>query len=217
MKRNNLTKPHTPLRVGFDLDGVLLYNPARTARPIIVGLKKIFLKEEIRKFHYPKTRLQKVFWAFLHKSSMFTAPGLKDIQELVKKKKIKAYIVTARYEFLKGEFQKWLNKIKADTYFEASFFNNNDEQPHIFKARMIKDLKLDVFVEDNWDIVKHLKNEHKNLKIFWISNIFDRNIPHTHKFTSLKKAVETIGRLSSSRRSLSSSRRRGSRFPHPRE
>lgn len=195
MKRNNLTKTRKPLRVGFDLDGVLLYNPARTARPIIVGLKKIFLKEELKKFHYPKTPLQKIFWAFLHKSSMFTAPGLKDIHELVKQKKIKAYIVTARYEFLKDEFRKWLKKINADTYFEESFFNNNDEQPHIFKARKIKELKLDVFVEDNWDIVKHLKNEHKDLKVFWISNIFDRKIPHAHKFPSLKKAVSALSRL----------------------
>ncbi|MCS6956674.1 MAG: hypothetical protein NZM02_02405, partial [Patescibacteria group bacterium] len=58
------------LRVGFDMDGVLLYNPARIFRPIIFFLKKFLLKRDVNKFYYPKTKLEKLIWLFLHKTSL---------------------------------------------------------------------------------------------------------------------------------------------------
>ena len=100
-----------PLKVGFDLDGVLLYNPARIFRPVIVFFKQLFLPEEKDKFHLPKTGLEKFIWWILHKSSFMPAPGLKDIESLVEKKQIKAYIVSARYESLKSDFNSWIKKI----------------------------------------------------------------------------------------------------------
>jgi len=180
-----------PLRVGFDLDGVLLYNPARIVRPLIIFFKRLFLKKEINRFHYPKTRIQKFFWFFLHKSSIFIAPGLNDIKKLVKEKKISAYIITARYEFLKDDFYHWLDKIEAKKYFTGYYFNNNNEQPHIFKARKIKELRLDLFIEDNWDIVNYLSKK-TDTKIYWIYNLLDRNIKYKFKYSSLQQVVSTI-------------------------
>ncbi len=181
------------LRVGFDLDGVLLYNPARIVRPFIVFFKKIFLPKEQNKFHLPKNRIEKLIWLFLHKSSFMTAPGLSEIKKLVMEKKIEAFIVSGRYDSLKEDFNKWLEKIDARKYFSGHYYNSQDEQPHIYKERMIKKLKLDIFVEDNWDIVNHLHNDYKQkTKIFWIYNIFDRSIDYPYKFAHLKKAVEFI-------------------------
>ena len=71
------------LKVGFDLDGVLLYNPARIARPIIVFLKKIFLKKEVNKFHYPKTRIQKLIWLIFHKVVFGPAFGYDELKKLI--------------------------------------------------------------------------------------------------------------------------------------
>jgi len=48
--------PKRPLRVGFDLDGVLLYNPARIARPLVAFVKKHFLKKRTKLFLYPKIK-----------------------------------------------------------------------------------------------------------------------------------------------------------------
>src|SRR5437879_3831161 len=98
------------VRVGFDLDGVILYNPARNARPFISFAKKLF-RQDLGKFHYPRSKPQRLLWTFLHKSSVWISPGVKKIKQMVKEGKIEAYIVTARYEFLKGDFQRWLNRI----------------------------------------------------------------------------------------------------------
>lgn len=158
------------LRVGFDLDGVLLYNPARIARPIIVFLKKIFLKKEVDKFHYPQTKIQKLIWLMFHKVVFGPALGYEDLKKLTKSKKIKAYIITGRNESLKDDYNRWMKKLGAKKYFSGSYFNDKNEQPYLFKEKMIRKLKLDLYVEDNWDIVNKLKVKSEKLKVFRVFN-----------------------------------------------
>lgn len=180
------------LKVGFDLDGVLLYNPARIARPIIVFLKKIFLKKEVNKFHYPQTKIQKLIWLMFHKVVFGPALGYNELKKLTKSKKIKAYIITGRNESLKDDFNQWMIKLEANKYFSGSYFNDKNEQPYLFKEKMIKKLKLDIYIEDNWDIVSYLNQKSK---IFWIYNILDRNIKYKHKFSSLEKVIQKLKEL----------------------
>jgi len=192
------------LRVGFDLDGVLLYNPARIVRPIVAAVKNIFFKKNKVSFYFPKSKLEKFIWLMFHKSSLFIAPGFKEILKLVKEKKIKAYIVSSRYSFLKEDFEKWLKKLNVHHLFSGIYFNQKDKQPHIFKEELIKKLKLDIFVEDNWDVANYLnvKCQMSNLKtkILWIYNLFDRNISYSNKFSGLKKSVDFISRQTSKKK-----------------
>jgi len=145
------------LKVGFDLDGVLLYNPARIIRPIISLLKqkKLVHRQELE-FFVPKTKFQENMWHFFHKSSIFLAPGFYQIRELSQQGLIEPYIITARFAHLKKDFTKWLTKMGANEFLKGTYLNEKDEQPHLFKKRIIKKLDLDIFVEDNWDIVNYL-------------------------------------------------------------
>lgn len=182
-----------PLRMGFDLDGVLLYNPARIMRPLVAFIKNILFHKEELTFYYPQSPFSQWMWKMFHKSSIFVAPGLNDIKKLVKEKKIKAYIVTARYKFLGPELMHWVKYRKLDTIFTGIFYNSKNEQPHLFKERMINRLDLDIFVEDNWDIVNYLSSNKKiNCKVFWIYNIFDRGIIYVNKFPFLAKVMTKI-------------------------
>ena len=180
------------LRVGFDLDGVLLYNPARIIRPIISFIKKHLLKRDLNKFYYPKNKIEKIIWWFLHKSSLWPSSGIKDLIKLIKQKKIKAYVISARYELLENDFIDWINTIDPDKDFSGCFYNNENDQPQLFKEKMIKKLKLDVFVEDNWDIVSYLNPK---IKIFWIYNIFDKNIKYKYKFSGLDSVIKEIKKI----------------------
>jgi len=184
------------LKVGFDLDGVLLYNPARIFRPIIYFLKKYLLQRKVDQFYYPKNKWEQIIWLILHKSSLFPADGIEEIKNLIKQKKIKAYVISARYESLKDDFKNWKKKIDPKNYFSGWFYNEKNDQPHLYKEKMIKKLNLDIFVEDNWDIVYYLKEKNKKgkirCKIFWIYNLLDRQIKYQYKFPSLKKIVNKI-------------------------
>lgn len=182
MKRN------APLRVGFDLDGVLLYNPARIVRPVISWFKRTFLHRKKLGFYYPHSNAEKLMWRLFHRSSIYNAGGLDEIRRMVQEKKIEAYLITARFGFLGHTVHRWVKKNHLEHVFTAVYFNSNDEQPHLFKERMVKELNLDVYVEDNFDIVSHLAKKTKT-HILWIYNIIDRSMSYTHKFPGLREAV----------------------------
>jgi hypothetical protein len=133
---------------------------------------------------------------FLHKSSIFIAPGFEDIRRLVKEGKIEAYLITARFSFLKADFEKWLVKMNAREIFKEIHLNEKDEQPHLYKAALVEKYKLDVFVDDNWDIIRHLheSNQVKNSKVLamWIYNFLDRHLDYQHKHATLKSAMYAI-------------------------
>ena len=185
------------LRIGFDLDGVLLYNPARIFRPITLALKTILPKKTngIIHFYYPKSPPEELLWKIVHWSSIFAAKGISDIEDLVKKGAIETYIISSRYNCLQSDFNCWLKKLNAHTYFKGTYHNTKDLQPHVFKEKKIKELQLDYFVEDNWNIVQHV-NKTSQTKVIWITNLFDKNIPYDLKFLSLHEAMQFIRKKS---------------------
>ncbi|MBD3279228.1 MAG: hypothetical protein GF390_00780 [Candidatus Pacebacteria bacterium] len=189
------------LKVGFDLDGVLLYNPARMMRPVIAFLKKHrwLVKRKKKQFFVPRSKFQQWFWWLLHKSSLFVAPGYQELKKLVKEGKIEAYLITGRFKHLEADFQRWLRKMGADEVFKTVYLNQQNQQPHLFKEQLIEKLDLDVFVEDNWDIVDHLQRRfsksNQPKKIFWVSNLLDLGIKHPYKFLSFKQVIKKIKQL----------------------
>lgn len=185
-----------PLKVGFDLDGVLLYNPARVVRPLLKSAKKLVLQQSKPSFFVPKTGWQETMWQLVHKSSLYRAPGLDDIHTLVEKKKIEAFIVTARFECLKTDYEKWIKILNNKNTFKQCYANFSNSQPHEYKFKMIDKLDLDVFIDDNWDIVSHVnqsfKSSKQSPKVYWITNMFDRSITYPYKFNSLQSAVHHL-------------------------
>lgn len=182
------------LKVGFDLDGVILYNPIKLIRPIAKLLKPVktfIFKQKSEFFYYPKSKIEQFLFSLLHKTSFKPDLALKDIKKLVMAKKIKAYIITGRYSFLKKDYEIWLKKIKARTIFTKCYQNKSDLQPNEFKEIMIKKLNLDIYVEDNWDIIQKL-NHHTSAKIFWLTNILDQHIPYFYKFANLKSVLQYL-------------------------
>lgn len=190
------------LRVGFDLDGVLLYNPARIVRPLIALLKrkKIAINRKELEFYVPEPGFKQFLWELLHKSSLFLAPGFDQIEKLKAAGLIEPYLITGRFRHLKKDYLKWKKKMQADDLFLKCYINDHDEQPHLFKERIIQELKLDVFVEDNWDIVNYLNQSHYTTRIYWITNIIDYRLEYPQKFLSLKLALKALKILASNKK-----------------
>jgi len=182
------------LKVGFDLDGVILYNPIRVFRVISKSLKfikPVLLKQKKSPFFIPKTKLEKNLWFLLHKSSLWPAQGLSELKKMVKNGSIEAYLITSRFDFLADDLTKWVKKIDGQSIFKKVYYNKKNLQPNLFKEKTINDLHLDYFVEDNWDIIEKL-SRHTKAKIIWISNLIDYHIKYPYKFLSLKKAIDFI-------------------------
>lgn len=181
-----------PMKVGLDLDGVILYNPARIVRPIIKSIKHIILPQREHTFYIPNKPWEQQFWRLLHHSSLFVAPGFQEFKDLSKNGLIELYIITARFSFLKKDFVQWMQSIDAKGHNITYFHNVKNEQPHLYKEQKIKELGLDFFVEDNWDIVSHLNKTLPNTNVIWMRNILDRYIAYPLSVSSLNQAATIV-------------------------
>lgn len=179
------------IKIGLDFDGVVAYNPFRVIRAPVAYIKRSIFRVKKLSFYYPKSNFQKLLWTIIHESSVIPAKGINLLRKLVEEELIEAHLITARYSFLDAQLYNWLEKKRLTKLFKTININNLDEQPHLFKEKTISKHKLDFFIEDNLDIVKHLHEKGKT-KIYWIYNILDRSFPHPHKFPYLEKALEEI-------------------------
>lgn len=179
------------LRVGLDFDGVVAYNPVRVIRPAVKWFKRIVLGKKNLSFMVPRNPLVKLLWIVAHESSIFPAKGIRLLQEMAKRGDVEFYLVTGRFPILEGNLKKWIARNKLAHVFEQIYLNNNLEQPHLFKLKIINKLKLDYYVEDNFDIVEYLEGKVK-AKIFWIYNVADRKRPFKYKFPYLEEALDEI-------------------------
>lgn len=178
-------------RIGLDFDGVVAYNPARIIRPYVKWFKAKLLRKRRLSFMVPQSPLMKMAWIVMHESSVFPAKGLSLLKEAAKREDIEFYLITGRFPILERSLNRWIKRNKAEKIFKSIHINRDVEQPHEFKLKMINKLKLDYFVEDNWDIVDFLKNK-TQAKVMWIFNVADRNKDYEHKFPYLEKALLKI-------------------------
>lgn len=178
--------------MGLDFDGVVVYNPLRLARAPITYFKRYVLGVKKLGFFVPKDQWQQEIWKFIHGSSSLPANGLSKFKELTKEGIIEPHLITARFSFLDNHLYSWLEKHGLVPYFKTINMNLKNDQPHLFKEKMIKKYDLDYFIEDNLNVVEYLEPRVK-AKVLWINNIIDRLLVNDRKgFPYLGKAIERI-------------------------
>lgn len=179
------------IRIGVDFDGVLAYNPARVARALVAWFKEKILGIKQIGFFVPKTGWQKFIWSLAHETSVFPAKGAGLLKKMAKNSTYEFHLITARYSFLDGQLNNWLARWGFKGIFKTVNLNQQDQQPHLYKQAVIRRLKLDYYIEDNWDITDYLAKNSKT-KILWIYNILDKNKKYPDKFPYLEKALQKI-------------------------
>jgi len=181
-----------PIRVGFDFDGVIAYNPARLARLPVSFVKRYVLGVRTDRFFVPKNSAERALWALAHESSMFPSYGITRLRHFVRSGRIEAHVVTSRFGFLEPNLRRFLAFWDLSDVFSSVTINYKEEQPHEFKARMIRAKKFSYFVEDNWDIVSYLATKKLPTEIHWIYNLIDRTKSYQYKYPYLAKSLERI-------------------------
>lgn len=188
------------IKVGFDFDGVIAYNPFRFARLPVSLLGKAVGKKDNVVTYFPKTPLEQWFWVVFHETSFFPSLGVDLLKKMLEKNEADYYLLTSRYAFLEKPLFSWLKKNNLHRSFKGYFINKQNEQPHKFKAQILKELQLDYYIDDNWGIVDYL-NEQKRVKplgfkteIHWVTNFLERNKVYQYKHTNLKTFLDHVSR-----------------------
>lgn len=157
------------MNIGFDLDKVFIAYP-----PFLpsVLFDKLYKEKDngvllYRIPTYPEQQLRKL----LHLPIL--RPGIKENLEFLRgisKKEHKLYLISSRYKFLEGATKKLIKKHGFDKIFDGMYFNFENEQAHVFKNRIIKQLHLDYYVDDDLSLLKHVAKDNLKTKFFWFTS-----------------------------------------------
>jgi uncharacterized HAD superfamily protein len=155
------------IKIGFDLDGVV-------ARHAMGGFwvwarkfkEKVFKKAKLRNYYYPG-RIERYGWTWINKrrKPFVDEGGLLKAMSSDENKKL--YLVTSRLKFLEEMTIEWLKEYSLLSCFEEILTNVDDVDPFVFKARAIKTLSLDIFIDDDLEIINFLKKKTRS-KLFWV-------------------------------------------------
>lgn len=148
--------------MGFDLDGVLVEGP-----PFVPSwlLELLYRGAKEKKLHYriPGSKIE-IWIRQLSHNSFFRPPILKNIEILKQMKEHELFLVTSRYSFLQEHTHALLKLYGIDHLFKEIVLNSKDEQPHIFKLKTLERLNLDIFIDDDEDLLTFLKEKLPNVK-----------------------------------------------------
>jgi len=167
--RGNMSMRKT--KIGFDLDGVVIGKPFFV--PDIVMEKLVRMKVDHKlAYRYPESKGER-YVRFISHHPLLRPPirkNIKLIKELHKSNKYELFVVSSRYSFLDERTKEWFRFYKMRKFFKDIHINMKNEQPHIYKERMIKKLKLKVFIDDDKPLLNYLKKRIKKVDFVYVSD-----------------------------------------------
>ncbi|HVF69392.1 MAG TPA: hypothetical protein VNA13_02375 [Xanthomonadales bacterium] len=156
------------MNIGFDLDKVLIDYPPLVSPKLI---DKLYKKRDngVLLYRIPAYPEQ-VFRRISH--TPFLRPAIKENLEFLKsipKKSNKLYLISSRFKFLEKRTLKLVKRFDLDKVFDEMYFNFDNLQPHEFKNEVIKRLNLDIYVDDDLSLIKHVAKNNAKTKFFWLN------------------------------------------------
>ena len=157
------------IRIGIDLDGVVTNNPPIIPKKTIEWLVKSHTNHT-KKYRFPKTKLERQvrIASHYHKLRPPLTRNLKTIKNLEESKKFEIFFISSRYRFLNNRTKQWFKNYYPTFDFKKVNINLENEQPHLFKERMIRKLRINFFLEDDPRTIAYLEKNLKNCPIIQI-------------------------------------------------
>lgn len=157
------------MRIAFDLDKVFANYPPFIPYFVIDRLSK--KPTEDLKYRYPG-KLEEKIRVWSHHPSLrppITA-NVEALKELSQNKKNDLYLVSGRYGFLKKRTNEWFQKNKIKDIFKRTYFNFENEQPHIWKNRILRQLQIEKLVDDDLELLLYLAEKNPKVEFYWLAN-----------------------------------------------
>lgn len=156
------------MNIGFDLDKIFINTPPLIPKSLI---EKLYKKRsnEVLTYRIPGP-VEQIIRNITHLPILRRAitENLIFIRNLPKENN-EFYLISSRFKFLEKRTKNLTKKHKLDKIFNKMFFNFSNEQPHIFKNRIIKDLKLDYYIDDDLALLKYVAEHNPKTKFFWVT------------------------------------------------
>ncbi len=164
------------MNIGFDLDKIFINFP-----PLVpTGIIDWFYKGKPNgplKYRIPG-KAEQIIRIFSH-YPLFRPPIAKNmnyIKNLALTNTNKYYLISSRFSFLEKRTAAIIKRYKFDKIFNAMYFNYLNNQPHLFKNEVIKKLDLDMYVDDDLQLLKYLINKNQKTKFFWLNDKVSKHL-----------------------------------------
>lgn len=178
------------MRIGFDLDKVFIDTPPFIPNTVIT---KFYKKRDngILLYRMP-SRPEQLFRKAMH-ATVLRPPMKKNLaflQALSQAKKHQLFLISSRFKFLEPETALIVKKYELDKIFDKLYFNYDNKQPHEFKNETLQKLHLDIFVDDDLSLLRHVAKDNPKTKFFW----FDEHAKRATMGNNIK-AITTLGEI----------------------
>jgi hypothetical protein len=154
------------MNIAFDFDGVIAQYPPFLPKQIINSLYRKNRKS--LRLSPPNQLMRRL--KYLSHHPLLRQPlrdHLQTMQTLKKTPNTQLFIISGRYSFLKKRTAAWIKKHNLEALFDGIYFNDNDEQPHLFKERMLQTLQINSFIDDDIVTLKNLASKLPNITFYW--------------------------------------------------
>lgn len=179
------------MKIGFDLDKIFINTP-----PFIpdIVIEKLYKEKANGTLLYRiPSRTEQLIRQISH-LTIFRPPLLHNLMFLksLSREKHKLYLISSRFGFLKKTTARLIKKYSFDSFFESMHFNYNNEQPHLFKNTIIKTLDLDVYVDDDYHLLKYVAKKNPDVSFFWLTRqgISKQITPNLYAISDLSQILQ---------------------------
>lgn len=179
--------------IAFDLDGIFIGSPPFVPKRLIEWLYRGPQNQKL-KYRYPTTKFEQQIRKLSHLG--FLRPSISKNAEFLKnfsKSDNQIYLVSSRYQFLESLTLKLLEKYSIKNNLTKIYLNTENEQPHLFKEKMIKKLKINIFIDDDLKLLMYLRSCCPDTKLFF----YDLNpkqigpgVNRINELTEIKKYIK---------------------------
>lgn len=164
------------MNIGFDLDKIFVDYPPFIPNWVI---DKLYKERDngVLLYRIPG-RFEQKLRQLSHQP--FLRPPLKHnlsfLQVLAKNNTHTLYLISSRFGFLKKQTERLSKKQNFNSIFKKLYFNYDNEQPHEFKNKILKQLKIDRYIDDDLSLLKYLAKNNPSSKFYWLNSSINKEI-----------------------------------------
>ena len=164
------------MNIGFDFDKVFIGYPPFVPSWIIDKLYKQ-RDDDILSYRIPG-KLEQYFRKLTH-LPIFRQPikqNIQHLQDLSDLRKHDLYLISSRFGFLEKQTERLTKKLGLEKVFNKMYFNYKNEQPHQFKSRLVKELSIHRYIDDDLSLIKYLAKENPKTIFFWLNDSLEKKL-----------------------------------------
>jgi hypothetical protein len=187
------------MNIGFDFDKVFIDYP-----PVIPDyfFDRFYKKRAngVLLYRIPSAPEQ-VFRKLTHLP--FMRPVIREnvaFLKTISKQEHTLYLISSRFGFLEQITARLVRRHGFDAIFDGLYFNFQNKQPHLFKSEVIKNLRLDIYVDDDLPLLRYVARHNKRTRFYWLNKKTAEQMTFNIRgITSLKEIFQPKAQPSHSR------------------